>query len=72
MKTLEDLIVNSDILDIIMTRRLAKDIKAVSDDIARLRKIKRLKPYQQEDLEANLETLAALNHVYDYYGGHLE
>jgi hypothetical protein len=72
MNTLEDLIVNSDIFDTIMTRRLAEDIKSVSDDIARLRKIKRLKPYQQEDLEANLEILAALNHVYDYYGGHLE
>ena len=58
-------------IDSIVCATLKSHIKYCKDNIKSLRKTPDLKDYQKEDLSNNIETLAALEVAYNYFGGNL-
>ena len=64
--------IDSDIADGIVCASLMQNIYDLREDIAALKKIKKLKEYQRQDLADYVITLNAIEEVFDYYGGNLK
>ena len=64
--------IDSDIADGIVCASLMQNIYDLREDIAALKKIKKLKEYQRRDLVDYVITLNAIEEVFDYYGGNLK
>ena len=60
---------SSDIIDEICKESLKFHIEIQRNSIAELRKKKKLKPHQAEDLGNQISTLDSLEVVYNYFGG---
>lgn len=59
------------VTDAIVIATIRSSMKLVKKDIKDLSSKKNLKPWQEEDLQSNIQTLAAMKHVLDYFGGNL-
>ena len=64
--------IDSDVADGIVCASLIQNIYDLREDIAALKKIKKLKEYQRQDLADYVITLNAIEEVFDYYGGNLK
>ena len=64
--------IDSDVADGIVRASLMQNIYDLREDIAALKKIKKLKEYQRRDLVDYVITLNAIEEVFDYYGGNLK
>ena len=64
--------IDSDVADGIVCASLIQNIYDLREDIAALKKIKKLKEYQRRDLVDYVITLNAIEEVFDYYGGNLK
>lgn len=64
--------IDSDVADGIVCASLMQNIYDLREDIAALKKIKKLKEYQRRDLVDYVITLNAIEEVFDYYGGNLK
>jgi hypothetical protein len=51
---------------------LKQTITYLREDIAALKKTKKLESYQKQDLAEHIVALEAMEEVYDYYGGNLK
>ena len=64
--------IDFDVADGIVRASLMQNIYDLREDIAALKKIKKLKEYQRRDLVDYVITLNAIEEVFDYYGGNLK
>ena len=64
--------IDSDVADGIVRASLIQNIYDLREDIAALKKIKKLKEYQRQDLADYVIALNAVEEVFDYYGGNLK
>ena len=72
MKTqLVDLI-KDEFAERVIVAELRDTIKNLKRDIKQLSKIKEPESWQKSDLEHNKRILAAMEQVYDYYGGNIK
>ena len=63
--------IDDDTVDGIIVASLRQSIELLENDIARLKKIKKREPYQNEDLARCLVDLDGLKVAYAYYGGNV-
>lgn len=61
--------IDADVLDSVICSSIKETVAYLESDIAALRKRKKLKDFEKEDLNNHLYTLAAMQEVYNYYGG---
>lgn len=61
--------IDDDIADKILVSRLSESARYIKIDIDSLISKGELQPHQREDLRTNIEDLAALNRVLEYFGG---
>lgn len=72
MKNKVTLQIDDDVADQLVCSTLAVSIDYLREDIKKLIKKKKLAPYEKEDLADCQKNLAALEQVFDYYGGNLK
>ena len=66
------LTIDDEVADQLVCSRLDVSINYLRDDIKKLIKKKKLAPYEKEDLADFQRSLAALEEVFDYYGGNIK
>mgnify|MGYP003340723658 CR=1 FL=1 len=66
------LTIDDDVADQLVCSTLAVSIDYLREDIKKLIKKKKLAPYEKEDLADFQRSLAALEEVFDYYGGNIK
>lgn len=64
--------ITAEMADEIILASLRSNIDGLKHDIEHLKRKKKLLDYEKEDLADFTRTFAAMQEVYDYYGGNIE
>ena len=63
--------IDNSMIDIIMLAELKEQISSIEVDIKKLKTIRKRETFQEADLQNDIDILAHIKAVYEYYGGNL-
>jgi hypothetical protein len=66
-----NVVIDPETADGVVRASVKESIKYLREDIAALKKVRKVKDYQKRDLAEQIRILDAMEEVFDYYGGNL-
>jgi hypothetical protein len=66
-----NVVIDPETADGVVRASVKESIKYLREDIAVLKKVRKVKDYQKRDLAEQIRILDAMEEVFDYYGGNL-
>ena len=66
-----NVVIDPETADGVVRASVKESIKYLREDIAALKKVRKVKDYQKRDLAEQIRILGAMEEVFDYYGGNL-
>jgi hypothetical protein len=66
-----NVVIDPETADGVVRASVKESIKYLREDIAALKKVRKIKDYQKRDLAEQIRILDAMEEVFDYYGGNL-